>query len=358
MRILQFIQNKGMGGVEQCAVDYVRCLTSIGHKVYTIIPKQGADYEKFLKKLDTEIYKVDTDNKIKIFFFFKKIVKQTKPNIFISHSGKGMMVMKIAFPFRKFIRIGIDHGFNPKKYLKWRKADYAFCVNTDETNKTNDLARILGRNKFKAYYVPNMTNVEKGIKFNERKKFHKPVRVGILTRVAMHQKSLDKIVDAVKILKDKKIDIKFYVGGDGCEMEKFQEYISDKNVKDKFILKGWIDDKAKFLKNIDIFCMPSRWETFGISYIEAMQYSLPCIVSNNWGADDIFTNNKNALIISKDDESKMAGLIADAIEKLIKNPKLAKRLAKNAFDRLINNYSVEANSKRINKILTEIYAKN
>lgn len=354
MKIVQFIPNKGMGGVEQCAVDYVRCLTSKGHKVYTIIPQEGAYYEKFLKELDTEIFKIDTDNRLKTVFSLRRIAKGIKPDVFVSHSGKGAMLMRIACPFGKFIRIGIDHGFNPKKYSKWRKANYSFCVNTDEMNKTNDLARSLGKKKFRAFYVPNMTNVEDKIKFNERKKYHKPVRVGILTRVAMHQKSLDKIVDAVRILKDKDIDIKFYVAGDGCEMDKFKKYIADNDVKDKFVLKGWIDDKKKFLESIDIFCMPSRWETFGISYIEAMQYSLPCIVSNNWGANDIFTHRKDALIISKDDESKMAKAIAKAIEELVKKPELAKKLAKNGFDRLIKNYSVKANAERIEKIFDEI----
>jgi glycosyltransferase involved in cell wall biosynthesis len=153
------------------------------------------------------------------------------------------------------------------------------------------------------------------------------------------------------------VDFKFYVAGDGCEMEKFKKYIDDSGVKDRFILKGWIDDKKKFLESIDIFCMPSRWETFGISYIEAMQYSLPCIVSNNWGADDIFTHRKDALIISKDNEDKMAKAIASAIEELIKKPKLAKKLAQNGFNRLISNYSVKANSKRIKKILKEITKK-
>jgi glycosyltransferase involved in cell wall biosynthesis len=358
MKIAQFIQNKGMGGVEQCAVDYVSCLTAGGHKVYTIIPREGAYYEKFLRKLDTKIYKVDTSNKLKIILAFRKIIKKIKPDVFISHSGNGAILMKIAFPFKKFITIGIDHGYNPKKYLKWNKANYSFCVNTDEMKKTNDLAMSLGKRNFKAFYVPNMTDVGKNIVFDEKKKFHNPIRVGILTRIAIHQKSLDKIVEAVKILKDRGIEIKFYVGGDGCEMKLFKKYIADNDVKDRFILDGWIDDKAKFLKKLDIFCMPSRWETFGISYIEAMQYSLPCIVSNNWGANDIFTHNENALIVSKDDEDKMPEAIANAIEKLIKEPKFAKKLAKNAFKRLIENYSVKANSKKINKILEKISEKN
>jgi len=47
MKIIQFIQNKGMGGVEQCAVDFVSCLIRGGHEVHTIIPQEGAYYENF-----------------------------------------------------------------------------------------------------------------------------------------------------------------------------------------------------------------------------------------------------------------------------------------------------------------------
>jgi UDP-glucose:(heptosyl)LPS alpha-1,3-glucosyltransferase len=70
---------------------------------------------------------------------------------------------------------------------------------------------------------------------------------------------------------------------------------------------------AKFYLAADIFSMPSRFDTFGLTVLEAMAASLPVIVSTNVGAKDIVKQGINGFII---DNAKHKNEIADAIELL------------------------------------------
>jgi UDP-glucose:(heptosyl)LPS alpha-1,3-glucosyltransferase len=50
----------------------------------------------------------------------------------------------------------------------------------------------------------------------------------------------------------------------------------------------------------DLFAMPSRFDTFGLTILEAMAASLPVIVSTNVGAKDVVKQNQNGFVVEND----------------------------------------------------------
>jgi glycosyltransferase involved in cell wall biosynthesis len=81
-------------------------------------------------------------------------------------------------------------------------------------------------------------------------------------------------------------------GGGGSDEEQILRQIS--NFPEMFVFHGKIYDKKR-LKNIyqsaDIFAMPSRNETFGLVYVEAMLQSLPILYTQNEGIDGFYAEN-------------------------------------------------------------------
>ena len=63
----------------------------------------------------------------------------------------------------------------------------------------------------------------------------------------------------------------------------------------------------------DIFSMPSRFDTFGLTVLEAMAASLPVIISENVGAKDLVRQGVNGFVIT---HAKHAEEIADAMASL------------------------------------------
>jgi glycosyltransferase involved in cell wall biosynthesis len=129
-------------------------------------------------------------------------------------------------------------------------------------------------------------------------------------------------------------------------------------VENNFKILGWTSDKKSFFDSIDIFILPSFGETFGIVLLEAMLYNTPIITSNSWGPDEIIEEGIDGLKIPREDGEKMPELIADAIERLVKDEEFAKQLAKNASNKFFATYTCEKVGKKLSDIVEMIIKKS
>ncbi len=130
------------------------------------------------------------------------------------------------------------------------------------------------------------------------------------------RKNVVNLANAVLELNKKGIKCSLNIIGDGGSDKPKVIEISNANPN---VIKylGAIKDKQKLALEYStshIFCMPSRNETFGLVYIEALSQGLPILYSKNDGIDGIFeinigekcnSNNLNDIILS--------------LEKLVKN---------------------------------------
>ena len=93
-----------------------------------------------------------------------------------------------------------------------------------------------------------------------------------------------------------------YIGGDGSQRSWLEALTVENGVKDQIIFLGALsrDDVSKWMNKCDCFVLPSRYETFGVVYIEALASGRPVIGALNGGAEDII-NNLNGYLIPIDD---------------------------------------------------------
>tara|TARA_B110000879_G_C11151668_1_gene504927 strand:+ start:210 stop:1352 length:1143 start_codon:yes stop_codon:yes gene_type:complete len=128
-------------------------------------------------------------------------------------------------------------------------------------------------------------------------------------------KNVLNLIKALNFLREKHDDIELnLVGGSGSNHKKILTLIT----KNSWITyHGKINDKQK-MKNIfkqnDFFLMPSKFETFGLVYIEALSQGLPILYTENQGVDGLF--NTSVGLATNPNESKN---IVKSIEKLIFN---------------------------------------
>jgi UDP-glucose:(heptosyl)LPS alpha-1,3-glucosyltransferase len=127
------------------------------------------------------------------------------------------------------------------------------------------------------------------------------------------------------------------------------------DIQDNILYMGAIphDHIAKFYLAADIFSMPSRFDTFGLTVLEAMAASLPVIVSTNVGAKDIVKQGINGFII---DNEKHKIEIADAIE-LLCNKDIRMKMSKASLI-LASHYSWERTVEKYCDLYNEIGINN
>lgn len=112
------------------------------------------------------------------------------------------------------------------------------------------------------------------------------------------RKNVDKIILGLKYIKPESL----VIIGDGKE-RKYLEKLA-KTVNYPVIFLGRIPREEVFevMKNSDIFILPSKNETFGMVYLEAMASGCITICSENDGIDGIIKNDYNGFTIKPDVE--------------------------------------------------------
>lgn len=98
-------------------------------------------------------------------------------------------------------------------------------------------------------------------------------------------KGYDILINAIKILKDKKmLDNKLFLFvGDGELTNEMKNLVDESELNKNIIFMGKRTDVYELMKSADCFILPSRWEGFPITLIEAMACNLPIIASNTYG---------------------------------------------------------------------------
>ena len=100
------------------------------------------------------------------------------------------------------------------------------------------------------------------------------------------------LLDALKILKEKEYTfVCQFIGGETAEINavQFFEEVNKRELSDlvTYVGRKVREEKEAFFRQADIFVFPTYYETFGLVNLEAMEYKLPVISTNEGGIPDI-----------------------------------------------------------------------
>ena len=166
-------------------------------------------------------------------------------------------------------------------------------------------------------------------------------------------KNIHVIIEALKLLKDKNIIVKFNVVGQQYNYTKYCiELVKKYNLENQVKFWGKLsDDKlSNLFLSTDIYVFPSLVEGFGIPLLEAMNNGLPIISSNKTVMPEII---KDAGILI----NPTAENFAREIEYLLNNPKEKELLIKKGFKRMLD-FSQENFSFAILELYNKIFMEN
>ena len=117
------------------------------------------------------------------------------------------------------------------------------------------------------------------------------------------RKNHEKVIMALRNLKQKYPDIVYICIGDGDEAKNIKDLVKELDLSTQVMFFKDIssDLKNSLLAKSDIFVMPSiihktSVEGFGIAYVEAAQYSIPSLGGKDGGASDAIEHDKTGLI--------------------------------------------------------------
>lgn len=346
MRILILITRADeIGGAQMHVHDLAYYLRNRGYDVLVAYGMKGkfvADLEK--KQIETIYvpYLVRNISVIKDILAiqqFRKILKKFNPDVVSCHSTKAGLVGRIATYFENKKVIFTAHGWAFTDGVGiLAKISFSIIerflarITTATINVSNYDKNIAIRNKIRcAHYVVHNCIADRSYKIN---KFDEDrVIISVVARFCA-QKDHETFIRALGML-DKKLnyEVNFIGSGDTSEMKKLA---TECGVIDKVVFLGERKNVPELLDKTHIFCLPSNWEGFPISIIEAMRARCAIIASNVGGVNESTEHLNTGILVNKKDVKSWAY----HLDYLISNKKYIEKYANAARQRFEKDFIV------------------
>jgi glycosyltransferase involved in cell wall biosynthesis len=124
--------------------------------------------------------------------------------------------------------------------------------------------------------------------------------------------------------------------GDGPQFAEIQRTREAMRARDDVILTGYRSDAATLLAGADICLMPSLWQdALPLAVAQPMSLARPVIASNVGGIPEMISDGETGLLVPPGD----AIALAEAMQRLLLDPALAKRMGLKARARISEHFN-------------------
>jgi glycosyltransferase involved in cell wall biosynthesis len=183
---------------------------------------------------------------------------------------------------------------------------------------------------------------------------HSPPRILFLSHL-FEAKGPLVLLEALQLLKRREIPFTAtFVGEPGdISAQAFRERIAQMGLSDNVSYPGaaYGDSKAEFLLNTDIFAFPTFYpqEVFPGVLIEAMAYGLPAVTTGEAAIPEIVEDGATGFMTPARD----VGALADALERLVTDPDLRRRMAERARKRFLERFQLGQCEDQLAQVLRQ-----
>ncbi len=177
----------------------------------------------------------------------------------------------------------------------------------------------------------NIKVINHGVNILKSKKNKNKTFTVIFLGVLARDKGIEDALLAVKLLKDKVKDLKFWIIGKGepSYTTYLKSKVSSLGIKNITYFWGFVDNRKKFdlLKKSSVLIHPSLREGWGLVVIEAAAMGTPTVGYNISGLKDSILNNKTGLLCRENNPKDLF----KNIMLLYENDSLYKKLSSNCL---------------------------
>jgi len=298
--------SKGFGGAERYFVDLSLALAGSGHDVQVICHKHFKNIGHLCSNSALTVdavspmgwWDIFTRNSIKI------ALARHKPEVVHAHLARAAHMA--GKPCKE---TGIPLIVKTHNYVDLKYYCHVDCfITTTEDQKSYLLGQGIDERKIRV--ITNFSAVKpvSGVVRNDNIELI-IASYGRLVR----KKGFHVLLNAVRSVIDSGRKVFLTIGGDG------PEYNSLLKLRDRLSLQqharfcGWVEDVQAFVREADVFILPSLDEPFGIAVLEMMALGKPIIATRTKGPLEILDEH-TASLIEPDNATKLATAINNFVD--------------------------------------------
>lgn len=370
IKVIEVIADAGLGGGAQNVLGILSHLDQTKFEIFLICPK-GVLSKEADKIHRLKVFEVEMKSKLDLVAMFqiKNIIQKIRayrdpfgPIAVHSHGARANLLTRLVLP-RGISSVYTEHSYVEGYHLKSRVNEffqkYFLRRLNKRTNKIvavsspvanflidNDLAR-----PDQVVVIPNAVDIDGLMKTTKTKAINvgnKSVVIGTIGNLNK-QKGHEYLIEAMKSILIRYPQATCEILGEGDQRIMLEEQIVSNKLEHHVTLFGQKKDTAKYLKNWDVFVLPSIAETFGIVILEAMASGLPVVASRTGGIIDIIENKRNGLLVKPRDSQGLATAILEIIDHPVEAAKF-----KRAGLQTIKRFDWSNVIKEIEKVYTDV----
>jgi len=303
---------------------------------------------------------------IKLYFYFRKI----KPNIVHCHTSKagliGCVAAKLAgvpviiysphghiFASNANIPGVSESALKRKVFYLLRKLASACStkiIALNQADKNEQVAlKLAPEGKYKVIY--NGVDLINRAPITGARKFDKNYPVLATVGRLSPEKGHIHLLQAIKILKNNYPGILLLLIGDGILRDKLEQLSAHLDIRNNVRFIGLSDNPSDWVKDADIFVLPSLYEAFGIVLLEAMALRKPVIASNVNGVPEVVVNDKTGILIPP----AQSQALSDAIIKLTANKEVARLMGEEGRQRVKELFLKQIMADKFDKLYKQLF---
>ena len=138
--------------------------------------------------------------------------------------------------------------------------------------------------------------------------------------------------------------------GDGPLRSKLEALAKKLNIDDKIIFTGFRSDVIRILSVIDILAVPSVLEGFPMITLEGMAMAKPIVATCIQGITEQISHNHEGILVKPKD----AVALANGIQQLLLDEKLALKLGKSAREKVEKQFSIDKTIEKTEEVYSSL----
>ena len=332
--------SKTLGGLEQSYIDYQKALEHLGHNTIAVYHPKAAIKSAILRKHRSTL-KLSNVGSWDLLATLKLavIIKMYKIDIIIAHGNRAITLSRRANFLKSCKIIAVTHNYRQKVSL----VDAVFAttphLQLDAINR--------GAKSDQTFVIPNMIDMSRAV--TRRRFTSKKLCIGALAR-CVEKKGFSVLIHALAQLKERGLDFEAILAGDGIQIKEYRSLSRSLGLTDIISFPGWVTDKEKFFNSIDIFCLPSLHEPFGITLLEAAKHSVPIVATETGGPKAIITDNIDGKLCRPGDPNDLSVALQQTLLDSLKR----QSYARNAHQGIALVYAIDNIAFKIDAALNAV----
>ena len=189
-----------------------------------------------------------------------------------------------------------------------------------------------------------------------RKQFGIPLEsqvIGTVGRLDL-EKGHHILLEAAKIVIQKNPSTFFVIVGDGYLKNDLKSRAEQLKIEDHILLPGIIKEVPKILSVFDVFVLPSLTEGLPMALLEAMAAKKPVIASRVGAIPKVIIDNETGILIKPGNANELSKAVIDLLQDKFK----ADLITKNAYNKIVQEFSSSRMAKQYINIYENMLASN